>query len=92
LRSYHDCVAGGCHLGIQRTFLAIKRKFFWHGYYQDVLEYARSCDCCQRIKVDRHPRPAPLINMPIDEPFGRWHMDILGPLPKSKEGYHNIFF
>jgi hypothetical protein len=70
LMSYHECVVGGCYFGIQRTFLAIKRKLFWHGYYQDVLKYVRSRDCCQRIKVDRHTQPTPLINMPINKPFG----------------------
>lgn len=28
IRSYHDSLAGGCHLGIQRTYMAIKTKVF----------------------------------------------------------------
>ena len=28
-RSYHDSIAGGGHLGIQKTFEAIRQKFYW---------------------------------------------------------------
>lgn len=88
--SYHDSVAGGCHLGIQRSFAALRYKYYWPKCFQDIENHVRECDVCQRIKVDRHPHQAPLSNMPVNKVFDRWHMDIIGPLPKSKEGFQYI--
>ena len=90
LTSYHDSAAGGCHLGIQRSFAALRYKYYWPKCFQDVENHVRTCDVCQRIKVDRHSHPAPLSNMPVNKVFDRWHMDIIGPLPKSKEGFQYI--
>ena len=87
LYGYHDCLAGGGHLGVNKTFGAIRLKYWWPKLYQTVHDYIKHCDICQRIKVDRHQHPAPLHPLPVDEVFSRLHMDILGPLPKTKEGY-----
>ncbi|KAK3097343.1 hypothetical protein FSP39_008811 [Pinctada imbricata] len=90
LRSYHDCLAGGCHLGLDRTYKAIQLKYFWPGMYQNVADYIRSCDACQHAKKSTNPTRAPLVNMPVEDTFSRLHMDILGPLTTSDEGYKYI--
>lgn len=90
IRSYHDSLAGGCHLGIQRTYMAIKQKYFWPKMYQNVYDYITSCDVCQRVKRDTTARNAPLHPLPVQDRFHRWHMDILAGLPKTKEGYQYI--
>ena len=87
LYGYHDCLAGGGHLGVNKTFGAIRLKYWWPNLYQTVHDYINNCDICQRIKVDRHHHPAPLHPLPVDEVFSRLHTDILGPLHKTKEGY-----
>ena len=90
LRSFHDSHAGGGHLGVQKTFAAIRERYFFPGMYQIIHDYVTTCDLCQRMKVDRKKRPPPLTPMPIaDDVFSRWHMDILGPLPKAK-GYQYV--
>ena len=86
LRSYHDSIAGGGHLGIQKTFEAIRQKFYWPHMYQDVQDYVLSCDVCQRVKVDRRQPRVPMTNMPITDTFDSWHIDFLGPLPRTEEG------
>ncbi|VDI02506.1 Hypothetical predicted protein [Mytilus galloprovincialis] len=37
LLSFHDQKAGGSHLGVQRTYEAIKQRYFWPKMYQNVL-------------------------------------------------------
>lgn len=34
IKSYHYSIAGGCHLGVQRTYVAIKQKYFWPKMYK----------------------------------------------------------
>ena len=87
LKAYHDCQAGGGHFGVNRTFGAIRLKYWWPKMYQMIQDYVQNCDVCQRIKVDRHRHPAPLNPLPVEEVFSRIHIDILGPFPKTKEGY-----
>ena len=90
LRNYHDCTAGGGHFGVTRTFVKLKQKYWWPKMYQEVKDYIGSCDICQRIKVDRRQFPPPLKPLPVVSTFDRVHIDILGPLPKTKEGYQYI--
>ena len=85
LRSFHDSHACSGHLGVQKTFAAIRERYFFPGMYQVIHDYVTTCDLCQRMKVDRKKQPPPLTPMPIDDDvFTRWHMDILGPLPKVR--------
>lgn len=90
LRSYHDSIAGGAHLGLDRTYRAIQLKYFWPKMYQNVADYIRACDSCQHSKKSTNPHRAPLVNMPVEDTFIRLHMDILGPLTTSNEGYKYI--
>ena len=87
LHSYHDSLAGGAHIGIDKTYRAIQLKYFWPKMYQNVADYIRLCDACQLAKNNTTPPKAPLVNMPIEDTFSRLHMDILGPLTSSYEGH-----
>ncbi|MEW8546122.1 MAG: reverse transcriptase domain-containing protein [Candidatus Thiodiazotropha sp.] len=89
LKSFHDSHAGGGHLGVQKTFAAIRERYYFPGMYQIISDYVTTCDLCQRMKVDRRKHQPPLTSMPIADVFSRWHMDILGPLPKAR-GYQYI--
>ena len=90
IRSYHDSIAGGCHLGVQRTYVAIKQKYFWPKMYQNIYDLVTSCDICQRVKRDTSARNTPLHPLPVQGTFDRWHMDSLAGLPKTKQGYQYI--
>ena len=76
LLSFHDSHAGGGHLGVQKTFAAIRECYFFPGMYQIIHDYVTTCDLCQRMKVKRKRQPPPLTPMPIADVFSRWHMDI----------------
>ena len=54
LKSYHDSLAGGCHLGVKRTYTAIKQKYFWAGMYQNVYDYITPCDVKGLKGIQQH--------------------------------------
>jgi hypothetical protein len=83
LLSYHDSKAGGGHLGIKRTYEAIKQKFYFTEMYNCIQNYILSCVICQRVKRNAQARNAPLQPLPIQDVFARWHMDILAGMPKN---------
>ena len=48
---------------------------------QDVKDYVRTCDICQRVGKRGKPTPAPLFPLPVmEEAFQRVEIDIVGPL------------
>ena len=89
LDQYHDAMVGGGHQGYDRTYYALKHKYFWPRMYTDVCEYIKRCDTCQRIKCNPHAKPVPLTPMPIVATFERWHMDFL-MMKESKDGFKYI--
>ena len=89
LLTYHDSVLGG-HQGVDRTYNSIRQKYFWPKMFSDIDIYVKSCTTCQRVKVNRHAQRAPLQPLPIGDVFSRLHIDILGPLKTSPEGYKYV--
>jgi len=91
LHHYHDSLAGGGHFGVNRTLKKIQHKYWFPQMQQKVINHVSTCNVCQRTKVNRRQQPPPLQPLPImDEPMSRIHIDILGPLPKTKEGYQYV--
>ena len=90
LSEYHDSLVGGGHQGFDRTYHAIKSKYYWKGMYAQVDSYVRTCKQCQLSKRSHNSRPAPLHPMPVAAIFQRWHMDFLGPLKKAEGGEQYI--
>ena len=78
------------HLGRKKTTNRILRRFYWPTVFQDVADFCRSCQNCQK-STHRKTSRAPMISMPIiGEPFERMAMDIVGPLPRSRSGCRYI--
>ena len=48
LKSYHDSIAGGGHQGYERTYEALRRKYYWPRMYSDVMQYTTSCVNCHQ--------------------------------------------
>ena len=90
LAEYHDSLVGGGHQGFDRTYYAIKSKYYWNGMYADVDKYVRQCKECQYAKRNFHGQPAPLHPLAVAAVFQRWHMDFLGPLKKADGGEQYI--
>ena len=90
LQHYHDSIMGGGHQGFERTYHAIKTHYYWPKMYTQVLDYIRGCTVCQQSKRAYHTLPPPLHPLPIADTFERWHIDFLGPITESPEGFKNI--
>ena len=83
----HENAMSG-HLGVNKTYHKILNHFFWPGLKSDVSQHCKSCHTCQIVgkpnqtipKASLRPIPA------FDEPFSRFIIDCVGPLPKTKSG------
>ncbi|CAC5402236.1 unnamed protein product [Mytilus coruscus] len=90
LRFYHDSLAGGGPLGIDKVHESIRLKYWWPTIYADVETYVKTCNRCQMAKRNYNKFNPPLGTMPPVKRFERWQIDILGPLTKSPEGYSYV--
>ena len=73
------------HMGARRVKALLCQRFSWPGLGQDVIQYIRSCDVCQ--KCSKVQRKVPMIERKVmSEPFESMAVDIVGPFPKGKGG------
>ena len=85
----HEIPLAG-HLGQKKTAERILQRFYWPTLFQDVREVCKACPECQRTASGKTVQ-APMIPLPIiEEPFQRIAMDIVGPLPRSRQGHRYI--
>ena len=74
------------HLGKKKTTDRVLQRFYWPTIHRDIAEFCRTCESCQKCSGRKGIR-APLIPLPIiSQPFERIAMDIVGPLPRSRQG------
>ena len=52
IQECHDSVVGG-YKGETETFDRIRERFYWKGMREEIREYVRTCDSCQRKKLVR---------------------------------------
>jgi hypothetical protein len=78
------------HLGIRATKRLIASRYLWPNLAPEVTGWCRSCEHCQRAKVVRQLAVAV---QPIQVPTARFshvHLDLVGPLPATREGYTHL--
>ena len=72
------------HPGVGATEQLIKQRYVWPGMKKDIKAWTRSCQPCQRSKVQRHTTaPFSAFRTP-DARFNQVHIDMVGPLPPSR--------
>ena len=77
------------HMGITKTYDRLRERFWWAQLYADVTDWITTCDHCQAKKG--HPtNVGQLQPMVIDRPWKRIGMDLMGPFPKTEEGFRHI--
>lgn len=84
LEIMHKKANEAAHAGPARFYARMRDLFFWKGMWDDVQAFARSCDICQKTKVDHHGpqgglRPA---HIPL-RPFETVSLDLITGLPVS---------
>lgn len=90
IRENHDTPIGG-HKGVTKTIDRIKYRYQWPRLRNDVQKYVKACRECQLKKLVRLKTRQPMVL--TDTPgtaFEKVSMDIMGPLPKSKNGFTHI--
>lgn len=86
IKEMHLCPIGG-HQGINRTLERVKLYVQWPLMKQEIENYIRSCDTCQRNKNTR-----PLTRQELEitdtqsEPWIKIALDLVGPLPLTEDG------
>lgn len=80
----HASRTGG-HLGVTRTVVSVKSRFYWPGCKEDVSRWVAECPQCAMVKPA--PRKGVLLKQsPVGAPLDRAAIDILGELPETENG------
>ncbi|XP_048623762.1 uncharacterized protein LOC125592565 [Brassica napus] len=78
--------AAGNHSGGRALALKVKNLgFYWPTMNADCEKYVRKCDKCQRHAPTLHSPTQFLHTLTAPYPFMRWGMDIIGPMPASRQ-------
>jgi len=82
IKLHHDTPLAG-HPGEQSTQEKIERNFFWPRLGNQVRNYVRTCEDCQRTRVKRSRQGLLNPHNIAKEPWEEVSMDLIGPLPES---------
>jgi len=86
LALHHNTPVGG-HLGLDKLYGQLLQDYWWPTLYKDVEQWVKSCKMCQEHLNPHGPtavRQQPIKTIQMLEKMG---MDLIGPLPKSKQGH-----
>ena len=89
ISSVHD-LAGGGHLGCNKTLSKCKVRFFWFGMTASVELHVRCCQICAQASSKSSHGVASLGSLQAGYRFERVCLDIVGPFPPSARGYRYI--
>ncbi|GES76605.1 putative integrase core domain protein [Rhizophagus clarus] len=76
------------HFAVDTMFNKIKDRYYWPQMYENIREYVRSCDSCQRrgkSKANQLLHP-----IAVHGPFYQVGIDFVGPLPITPNGNRYI--
>ena len=82
IEQYHD---QNGHMGIEKTYNAIKGKYYWLEMYKELYQYINSCVTCQQRNVKKVRPPQQETDAP-PFPFVKLGLDISGPYPTTLSG------
>ena len=80
----------GRHLGLNRTHDRLKLFTTWPGMKQELEEYIRQCEICQKNKITQNKTNMPMkITTPPEVVWEKCALGIIGPLNQTLDG--NMF-
>ena len=79
-----------CHIGFDRLFATLKQKHYWSKMYSQLRGLVMGCQECQQSKKHSKEKRVLLCPLPIVPSFERLHIEILGPLTESEDGYQYV--
>ncbi|XP_013601115.1 PREDICTED: uncharacterized protein LOC106308502 [Brassica oleracea var. oleracea] len=78
--------AAGNHSGGRALALKVKNlSFYWPTMNADCESYVKKSDKCQRHASTIHSPTELLHTLTVPYPFMRWGMDMIGPMPSSRQ-------
>lgn len=79
------------HGGINKTVTKIKNRYYWPGMTKQIKEYIKKCEVCQLNKPSNVILRGEM-GKPKDPqlPWKMLSVDLIGPLPRSKNGNSNL--
>ena len=85
----HEGLSGG-HLGIPKTEMKLRQRFWWKSLTEDVRNHVLDCPVCARSNpLGRRPC-APLQPIIMTRPLEKIAMDFTGNLPLTSRGHQYI--
>src|SRR6185437_14262337 len=76
------------HLGTDAMYYKIAERYYWDQMYRDIKEYVKTCEECQ--KRQKGKRSEPLYPIQVGRAFERIGIDLVGPLPITKQNNRYI--
>lgn len=83
LKEFHQSPLGG-HEGLNRTLKRISERYAWKNMKRDVKNFIEKCLECQKNKILTKNKIPLKITTTSSKPFEKIFLDIVGPLPTSK--------
>lgn len=91
IQQNHDRTTCG-HCGVFKTFHRVCEKYYWPKMRYDIARYVKFCIVCQQNKSEQAKPKGLMLGRPeVSKPWEVISVDLVGPLPKSKQGYMHIF-
>ena len=72
------------HFATDAMFEKIRTRYYWPQMYENIRDYVRTCDACQRR--GGHRKNQLLHPIPVGDPFYQIGMDFIGPLTQTSRG------
>ncbi len=85
----HDDPLSG-HLAIDKTGEKVRHRFFWPKMTTHIYDYVTSCHACQLNKPGNQLPGGHLGTIPVGRRFEMVGIDIVGPMPRTREGNRYI--
>ena len=82
LTQYHD---DKCHLGIDKTYAAIREKYYWKNLFQSVIDHVNSCVPCRTRSIKADKPPTQNTDIPYHA-FQKIAIDTSGPFTTTHSG------
>ena len=83
LSASHDHHMAG-HQGVKNTYQRLSGKYYWLTMFEDIRQYIRTCDICQKRRKERETEP--MQPTTISLAGAHFGIDIVGLLPRTMHG------
>ena len=83
LELHHNTVLSA-HMGVNKTIQKLRKKFYWYKMDLDIKLFIRGCPTCCRSKQPSTKPRAPLEDYRVGYPLDRVALDVMGPLPTTR--------